>query len=288
MVGALRAALPRHLQHHLSSGRELAHRQAATSITTLSTTVEALDRLLHGGLPRGQIVELVGHRSSGRFSAVLATLAAATTGGEAAALVDLGDALDPRLAVAAGVVLERLLWVRPQHLKQALISTETLLVGGFPLVVVELGWPPVRGGRGIEAAWLRLARTAESRGAALLVSSPYRASGTAAAGVVRAGSPRSLWCGGARSCRLLLGLASRLSLEKLRGRQEAGEETSCFVLPEAAALGTPVTRNRLARRTAARRSLSVPFAAASGAAERSLTVAATRRGGSSGARSSEP
>ena len=138
-------------------------------------------------------MELIGERSSGRFSTVLATLAATTTAGEAVALVDLGDGLDPRIAAAAGVDLERLLWVRPPHLKKALVSAEMLLAGGFPLVIIDLGNPPVPGGRGVEAAWLRLARAAQSHDAVLLVSSPYRASGTAATGVVKAMRGRPRW-----------------------------------------------------------------------------------------------
>src|SRR5512143_1726070 len=49
-----------------------------------------------GGLPRGTLVEVVGRRSSGRFALALAALAAATQAGESAALVDLGDQLDPQ------------------------------------------------------------------------------------------------------------------------------------------------------------------------------------------------
>jgi hypothetical protein len=180
--------------------------------------VASLDRLLEGGLPRGRLVELIGRGTSGRFSIVLATLAAATGAAEAAALVDLGDGLDPQAAEAAGTTLERLLWVRPRRLKEALIGTEMLLNTGFPLVVLDLGQPPVPGGRGAEAFWLRLARAAAARDAALLVSSPYRVSGTAAAAVVRTRGSRSAWRGHNDSCRLLMGYRSRLTLKKIHGQ----------------------------------------------------------------------
>jgi hypothetical protein len=150
-------------------------------------------------------------------------------------LVDLGDAFDPQLAVAAGVDLERLLWARPGHLKQALISAEVLLAGGFPLVVVDLGNPPVPGGRGVEASWLRLAKAAHSHRAALLVSSPYRVSGTAAAGVVKAAPGRALWSGSALGPRLLVGLSSRLTLQKLR-RQQANRTEALHLQPLTALL----------------------------------------------------
>jgi hypothetical protein len=185
------------------------------------TAWPSLDRLLCGGLRRGSMVELVGHTSSGRFSLVLGTLAAATRRAEPAALVDLGDGLDPRLATAAGIELERLLWVRPRHLREALLATETILGAGLPLVVLDLGLPPIPGGRGAPAAWLRLARTAQSRQVALLVASPYRVSGTAAAAVVEAGERRAIWRGRGEAPRVLAGLRSRLGLVKGEGWQNA-------------------------------------------------------------------
>ena len=68
-----------------------------------------------------------------------------------------------------------------------------LLASGFPLVALDLGLPPLRGGRGVEAAWLRLARAARAHDAALLVGSPYRVSGTAAAAVLKAAGGRAAW-----------------------------------------------------------------------------------------------
>ncbi len=68
---------------------------------------------LTGGLPRGCLSEICGSASSGRTSVLLAALAAATRGREeVCALVDATDALDAVSAAAAGVDLERLLWVR--------------------------------------------------------------------------------------------------------------------------------------------------------------------------------
>jgi len=74
--------------------------------------VTALDATLGGGFPRGQLSELVGLRSSGRTSLLLRLLAAATSRGECVALVDALDMLDAESAAAAGVDLDRLLWVR--------------------------------------------------------------------------------------------------------------------------------------------------------------------------------
>jgi hypothetical protein len=77
-----------------------------------STGFGALDVLLSGGIPRGQITELVGQASSGRTSVTFAMLAEATARGEVAAYIDATDSLDPRSAQRAGIALERLLWVR--------------------------------------------------------------------------------------------------------------------------------------------------------------------------------
>ncbi|HVT17167.1 MAG TPA: hypothetical protein VHQ90_13430 [Thermoanaerobaculia bacterium] len=196
-VERVRGLLPQPLRAGVRSARELDReiRQAERE-APLATAVPALDRLLAGGLPRGHLVEIVGARSSGRFSMALAALATATRVGEAAALVDLGDALDPQLAVVMEVDLERLLWLRPETLKQALAGAEMLIGSGFPLVVLDLGQPPVRGGRGAAAAWLRLARAARAHDAALLVGSPYRVSGTAASVVLEARRERTVWQGG--------------------------------------------------------------------------------------------
>jgi hypothetical protein len=181
----------------------------------LATKVDALDRLLSGGLPRGGgLVEVTGRRSCGRFSIGISSLASATSAGESAALVDLGGHLDPQSAEEAGVDLSRLLWVRPSKLKEAVASAEMLLSAGFPLVVVDLGVPPVRGRSLPDAAWVRLTRAARDRRSALLLLSPYRVSGIAARAAIAADGARGIWRGAGQSPRLLEGVASRLTLQK--------------------------------------------------------------------------
>src|SRR4029079_2851371 len=69
--------------------------------------ISALDARLGGGLPRGQLSELVGPRSSGRTSLLLQMLAAATARGELVAIVDALDMLDVESAAAGGVDLGR-------------------------------------------------------------------------------------------------------------------------------------------------------------------------------------
>src|ERR1700723_2868584 len=77
----------------------------------VSSGIAEMDALT-GGLPRGCLTEICGPASSGRTTVLLAALAAATRRGEFCAVVDASDALDPQSAAAAGVDLDRLLWVR--------------------------------------------------------------------------------------------------------------------------------------------------------------------------------
>lgn len=80
--------------------------------------ISALDSGLAGGLPRGQVSEVVGPASSGRTSLAWAALGAATRRGEYAALVDTFDRFDPPTAAACGIDLSRLLWVRGQAISK--------------------------------------------------------------------------------------------------------------------------------------------------------------------------
>ncbi|HEX6838510.1 MAG TPA: hypothetical protein VF334_18160 [Polyangia bacterium] len=183
----------------------------------------ALDALTGGGLVRGRIVELSGPRGSGRMSAVLAMAAAVQTTGELVALVDVADALDPRSAVRAGVVLPRLLWVRPTTLLDGLRAADWVLdAGGFGLVVLYLAgtgdgrqatgngqWrrKEVRG----EAPWIRLARRAERAKSALVVVGDRPMVGTVAATSLSAERGRVRWLGGERGApRILDGVEGRI------------------------------------------------------------------------------
>ena len=212
--------LPDAFSRHLTTARQMvSQRRRSLEEEQLPTACHAFDRLLEGGLRRGAMVELIGQRSSGRFSIVLSALAATTGRGEAAALVDLSDAFDPQVAEDAEVDLERLLWTRPRHLKEVLASAEIILSSGIPLLVIDLGMPPLAGGRGQEASWLRLARRAATHRVALLVASPYRVSGTAAQAVIHARPTSSRWLGEGPSPRLLAGVSACLELLKSRSQR---------------------------------------------------------------------
>ena len=184
---------------------------------SIPTTLPAIDTLLGGGLRRGKVIEIVARRASGRFSVVMAALTAATSMGEAAALIDLGDHFDPQIAEANGVDLKRLLWVRPHNMKDAVMAAEMITATGFQLVVVDAGLHPMRGKRRApDAAWVRLARAAEAQGTAMLVSAPFPLTGTTSEGVIRADFARAKWLGQGKSPRLLAGLEAKFILDRHR------------------------------------------------------------------------
>jgi hypothetical protein len=88
----------------------------------------ALDRGLAGGLPRGQVSEVVGPASSGRTSVAWAALAAATRRGESVALIDTCDRFDPPTAYACGMDLSKLLWVRGQAVSTTSSSNNAVAI----------------------------------------------------------------------------------------------------------------------------------------------------------------
>jgi recA bacterial DNA recombination protein len=171
----------------------------------VSSGIREIDELA-GGLPRGCLSEICGPASSGRTSILLSTLAAVTRRQEVCALVDATDALDTVSAAAAGVELEKLLWIRctrtsgvglqtsdfrprtsdlrpptsksdargptsDARLEQALRVTDLLLQsGGFGLVAIDLGDVPDAAARRIPlASWFRFQRAVEPTATVLLV-----------------------------------------------------------------------------------------------------------------------
>jgi hypothetical protein len=228
-VRRLRESLELAVRSKVMSAKELLRaldRQKRDDI--LPTTLEPLDALLGGGLPRGKMVELAGRRSAGRFSIVMASLAAATSAGEAAVLVDLGDNLDPQVAEATGVDLRRLLWIRPKTLKDAVHAVEMIAATGFQLVVLDTGLPPIRGKRVPEASWVRLGRTAEAQGTAMLISTPYPMTGTASEIVLSAQRLRPKWTGRGKSPRVLAGMTLDIAVTKHRHHKEGCSATLEF------------------------------------------------------------
>jgi hypothetical protein len=135
------------------------------------TGVAEVDALA-GGLPQGCLTEVYGPASSGRTSLMLASLAQSTSRENVCALVDTNCAFDPASAAAAGVRLERLLWVRcGGNAEHALKATDLLVQGGgFGMVVMDLADTPVAAARRISTtSWFRLRRAVEHTPTVLLV-----------------------------------------------------------------------------------------------------------------------
>jgi hypothetical protein len=163
-----------------------------------SSGIAQIDALV-GGLPRGCLTEVCGPGSSGRTSLLLSALAAATRREEVCALIDASDAFHPHSAAAAGVNLERLLWIRcgvnspssslsrkrrhatslqewerrrmEDPVEQALRAADLLLQSnGFGLVAIDLaGVPPKMARRIPLTTWFRFRRVVENTSTVLLV-----------------------------------------------------------------------------------------------------------------------
>jgi len=165
---------------------------------TASCGIAQVDAL-SGGLPRGCLTEVCGPESSGRTSLLLSALAVATRREEICTLIDASDAFHPHSAAAAGVNLERLLWIRcgvnsPSSLlahkrrnttsleewerrrredpvEQALRAADLLLQSnGFGLVAIDLAGVPLKTARCIPlTTWFRFRRAVENTPTVLLV-----------------------------------------------------------------------------------------------------------------------
>ena len=202
------------------------------------TDVAALDACLKGGLPRGQLSEIAGPRSSGRLTLLLQLVAAAARRGEIAAFVDTFDRFDVASAVAAGVDLDRLLWVRGQAitripaagsdlfdrtLDRALKALNLVLqAGGFGVVALDLAdVPPLALKRLPYTTWLRIQRIVEGSDTAcvLVTAEPLARS---AGGLTLTLGARTSWAGDSDRSRRLAGLDMEARVVSPR-RRVAGE-----------------------------------------------------------------
>jgi recombination protein RecA len=203
----------------------------------VATDVAALDACLRGGLPRGQLSELVGPRSSGRTALLLQMMAAATVRSEIVALVDAFDRLDAQSAAAAGVDLSRLLWVRGQagegmrgwgrgpgggpdaSVERSIKALNLILqAGGFGIVALDLGdASPAELRRVPYTTWLRVQRTIEGSDTACVLLGPEPIA-RSAGGLTLTLAGRSSWAGTSDRSRRLTGVGSRVQVHSPRRR----------------------------------------------------------------------
>ena len=158
-----------------------------TQRTFLSTGMKHLDLLLSGGIPRGQITEIIGPASSGKTSLLLSILSQATRRGEVVAYVDSFSSLDPAFARKAGIDLQRLLWVRGGALKAVDILAQA---GGFGIIVLDAGETlhkiPFR-------CWFRLKRAVQGTPTILLILGDEATAGSAASVVISLRRRKAQW-----------------------------------------------------------------------------------------------
>jgi hypothetical protein len=190
------------------------------SLRPLPTGIPALDALLGGGLPRGELSQWHGPDSSGRTGVLLGLLADVTQRGALTALVDPTDAFDPGSAAATGIDLERLLWLRgprgagedapPRALVDASAAVATLAGSGlFDLVALDVAGAGASLRALPSSTWLRLHRLVEGTPTALVVVADHPVS-CSPGGVTLALEPQGVrWSGPPGPARLLHALATR-------------------------------------------------------------------------------
>ena len=137
----LRAEIEAALAHRIPSALTPAPRIFRSVV---ATGIGSLDQVLEGGLPVGAITEIAGPECSGRTSLALSFLAGVTQAAKVCAWIDVSDTLAPESATAAGVDLERLLWVRCGVSTRR--RTQLILQGGFILSGKYLVPPPITKG----------------------------------------------------------------------------------------------------------------------------------------------
>ena len=204
---ALRA---RRLDRTLTTALPLAARTQGVA----ATEVASLDTCLRGGLPRGQLCEIIGTASSGRTAATLQMLAAATRRGEIVAVIDAFDRLDVASVTNAGVDLDRLLWVRGEAsmlfdraIERALKALNLVLqAGGFGIVVFDAADAPVAALNRIPfTTWLRIQRIVEGSETVCVLMAP-RPLARSAGGLTLTLGGHTAWEGDADRSRRLAGL----------------------------------------------------------------------------------
>ena len=207
----------------------------------------AVDACLHGGLPRGHLSELAGPCSSGRMTLLLQLIAAATRRGEIAAFVDTFDRLDVASAAAAGVDLDRFLWIRgstahcrlpaadvhDRVIDRALKALNLVLqAGGFGVVAIDLTEVPPAGLRLIPyTTWPRVQRVIEGSDTAcvLLTEAPLARS---AGGLTVSLAGRSTWAGASDRSRRLQGIDVRVRVVSPRKRIDGDVTVDALAIDE--------------------------------------------------------
>jgi hypothetical protein len=280
-LAVLESALrDRKLDRTLTTALPSFDRTDATAVPGASVPfgIDALDDRLRGGLPRGQVSELAGapasastsafarasafaetpvdtHKpldtaASGRMTLLLQLMADATRRGEVVALVDTCDRLDVASAAAAGVCLERLLWIRGGIVSSGIVSSGVvsgasrttgaagatwertldraikalnlvLRAGGFAVVAIDLADVPAVWLKRLPfTTWLRVQRSIEGSDTACVLVTPEPLA-RSAGGLTLMLAGRTTWTTGHRR---LTGLETQVRIVSPRRRVEGEVE----------------------------------------------------------------
>ncbi len=91
-----------------------------------------------GGIPRGRIIEVYGHESSGKTTVALHMVAEVQKRGGIAGFIDAEHALDPVYAKAIGVDIDNLYVSQPDNGEQALEIAETMVrSGAMDIIIID-------------------------------------------------------------------------------------------------------------------------------------------------------
>ena len=211
-------------------------------------TCTDLDALLApSGVPRGRLTEVFGAPSSGKTSVAFALLAACTSAGLLGAYVDPSGAFYAPAAAGAGIVLPRLLVVRPPSTDLARRAVDALVrCGACALVVFDCaGLGDVL--RTHQCA--RLASQAEKSNTALVVltGGDVPAMASFASLRLRTGGLTPLWQEGSAGSARLAGCVASVEIAKSRMSAPGRSAAVQALLPDVA--GTwPCTTSGAARR----------------------------------------
>lgn len=121
-------------------------------VPRVPTSFPELDAALGGGLPQGRLSEIAGATTSGKLTLAAKTIAAAhrLDRDALAAWLDLPGTCDPDYLHRCGVVLDRLLIVRPAAAADAL-AVLLQLAASRTLAVLVCDWAAVAGATGLRA-----------------------------------------------------------------------------------------------------------------------------------------
>lgn len=146
---------------------------AAAPAAVWPTGLPQLDALLHGGIARGAMTEMVSGPGAGSALALRALLRQCHAQGQLMGLVDGLDSFDPGTVEPA--LLSKLFWARCRNADEALKATDILLRDrNWPLIVLDLKLNPAAQLRKISGTtWYRWQRITRQSGTTFVALTPY-------------------------------------------------------------------------------------------------------------------